>query len=192
MADKILHKKVRVVWIILLAGIILSFLSGCGSKKTITEKIVTKLDSTAILSLQAELSVKSKTIEWLQTDLERMKEENTRLLSESSSHTINYDTSAPVNPATGEYPKSSETKTESKYLLENTLKEMETLKQEHRKEVETLEQINSNLEMAVQALRQENSDLITKTVPGFSFKSFLWGIGVGAALLLMIILLLKR
>lgn len=174
---------------ILIALILL--LASCGSKKAVTEKIVTKLDSTAIVSLQTELSVKNKIIENLQTDLERMREENTRLLSESSSHTINYDTNAPVNPETGEYPKSSETKTESKYLVEKTIKEMETLKQEHRKEVETIETLNSNLELTVEMLRQENSELRTKTVPGFNFKSFLWGMAAGVMILLLLIFFLR-
>ena len=165
---------------------------GCGSKKAVTEKIVTKLDSTTIVSLQKELSAKNKTIENLQTDLNRTREENTRLLAESSSHTINYDTNATVNPETGEYPKASETKTESKYLVEKTLKEMETLKQEHKKEVETLETLNSNLELTVEMLRQENSELKTKTVPGFNFKSFLWGIVAGAVLLILLIFFLRK
>lgn len=167
-------------------------LAGCGSKKTVTEKVVKEVDSTAIVSLQTELSVKNKIIENLQTDLERTREENTRLLSESSSHTINYDTNASVNPETGEYPKASETKTESKYLVEKTLKEMEVLKQEHRKEVEVLETVNSNLELTVEMLRQENSELKTKTVPNFNFKSFLWGMLTGAALLILLLLFLKR
>lgn len=142
--------------------LVIALLTGCGASKTVTEKIITEVDSTAIVSLQTELNVKNKIIENLQTDLERTREENTRLLSESSSHTINYDTNATVNPETGEYPKASETKTESRYLLEKTIKEMETLKQEHRKEVETLERVNSNLELTVEMLRQENSELKTK------------------------------
>ena len=187
MANKICDQKIRTIWaVILLAGLILFFLTGCGSKKTVTEKIVTKTDSAAVVSLQTELNVKNTVIENLKTILERIREENTRLLSESSSHTINYDTGAPVNPETGEYPKSSETKTESKVLLDKTIKEMETLKQEHEREVETLEQINSSLESMVKLLKQENSALKTKTTPVFNLKSFLSGIVAGMILLILL------
>ena len=185
--------KREIFWIaVMILFLFIFFLTGCGTKKTVTEKFVKEIDSTAVVSLQTELFVKNKIIENLQTDLERTREENTRLLSESSSHTINYDTNAPVNPETGEYPKASETKTESKYLVEKTLKDMETLKQEHRKEVETLETLNSNLELTVEMLKQENSDLKTKSVPGFNLKSFLWGMMTGAALLILLLLFLKR
>ena len=71
----------------------------------------------------------------------------------------------PVIPETGKPPISSEVITESKRFLENTIKELETINLEYRKEVEALSVKNSNLELTVESLKEENKELLDKTTP---------------------------
>ena len=149
------------------------------------------MDSTAVLKLQTELQSKEKVIESLTTDLKRVREENVLLRSESSSHQIHYDTGGQVNPGTGEYPKQSETITHSKYEYDRVVTENETLRKEFNLEAELYETKISNLELTVETLTQENSELQTKEVK-FHFKSFLIGMGAGVILLFVLLLFIKR
>lgn len=193
MDNKIRDQKIRVVWaVILLAGLIAFFATGCKPKEIITERTITKADSTAIWNLQMKLAQKEVQVSSLELELNKTKSENTRLNSEIFRLETLYDTSKPVDPSTGKPPVQSEITTIAKSELERTIQEKETLIQEFRREVETLTTKNSNLELEVESLRQENSDLKTKTVPVFNFKSFLWGMAAGAVLLFIMIILLKR
>ena len=76
------------------------------------------MDSTAVTSLKSELQKKTIELQVATTDLERTREQNIKLQSDVSQHEINYDTNAQVDPQTGNYPKASETITESKSLYE--------------------------------------------------------------------------
>ena len=176
---------------ILLLLLIAFFATGCKPNQIITEKVVREVDSTAVLKLQTELQSKEKVIESLTTDLKRVREENVLLRSESSSHKIDYDTSGQVNPETGEYPKQSETITHSKYEYNRVVTENETLRKEHSKEVRLYETKISNLELTVETLTQENSELQTREVK-FHFKSFFVGVMTGMLILLLLVLFLKR
>ena len=173
----------------MLTAVILFFSTGCKPKQIITEKVITKVDSTAITSLKTELQRKAIEIEILKTDLERSRDEITRLASESSSHTINYDTTAPLNPETGKYPIMQEIITNTKSQLDRTIKEMETLKQEHTSEVDSLTTISTDLEQKVEKLTKENSEMKTKITPttGFNFKLFFCGMIAGSAISLLIV-----
>lgn len=180
----------QIIWEIILTTAIITFLlTGCKPKQIITEKVVTKVDSTAITSLKSELQKKIIEIEFLKTDLERSRDEISRLASESSSHTINYDTTAPVNPETGKYPILQETITNTKSQLDRTIKEMESLKQEHTSEVDSLTTISTDLEQKVEKLTKENSEMKTKITPttGFNFKLFFWGMIAGSVISLLIV-----
>ena len=108
----------RTTPVVLLLFTTLLFLVGCKPKQIITEKVVTKIDSTAVISLKNELHAKEIQVENLKTDFKRLSDENTRLMSEASTHTINYDTAAPVDPHTGKYPIASETISQTKSLLD--------------------------------------------------------------------------
>lgn len=193
MDNKIRDQKIRVVWaVILLAGLIAFFATGCKPKEIITERTITKADSTAIWNLQMKLAQKEVQVSSLELELNKTKSENTRLNSEIFRLETLYDTSKPVDPSTGKPPVQSEITTIAKSELERTIQEKETLIQEFRREVETLTTKNSNLELEVESLRQENSELKTKTVPGFNLKSFLWGMAAGAVLLLLLIFFVRR
>lgn len=173
----------------MLTAVILFFSTGCKPKQIITEKVITKVDSTAITSLKTELQRKAIEIEILKTDLERSRDEITRLASESSSHTINYDTTAPVDPQTGKYPILQEIITNTKSQLDRTIREIESLKQEHARKVDSLTMVSTDMELKVEKLTKENSEMKTKITPttGFNFKLFFWGMIAGSAISLLIV-----
>ena len=177
----------RTAPIVLLLFTTLLFLVGCKPKQIITEKVVSTTDSSAVISLKNELQTKEIQIENLKTDFKRLSDENTRLMSESSSHTINYDTAAPVDPHTGKYPIASETITQSKSLLEKMIKEFEILEQEYNNEIFKLTRENQNLDYTLEALKEENHSLKEKITPtsGFNFKLFFAGMIFGIVLILI-------
>lgn len=179
-------KKIIPILIILL-------LIGCKPKQIIQERVVTKVDSTAVLSLQQQVSARNIVIEMMRSEIEATREENVRLQGEVSKHEINYNTEAPVSPKTGKYPIASEVITESRTMLEKSIKEFEILKQEYRKEAENLTQKNSNLELTIESLRDENRELRAKITPttGFNFRLFFTGMGVGVVLMIALWLFLK-
>ena len=182
-------KNKKRLWAILLLLLIAFFATGCKPNQIITERVT--VDSTAVLKLQTELQLKEKVIESLTTDLKRVREENVLLRSESSSHEINYDTGLPVSPETGKPPVQSETITHSKYEYDRVVTENETLRKEFNREAELYETKISNLELTVEALTQENSELKTREVK-FHFKSFLIGFATGIILLFVLLLFIKR
>lgn len=188
-------KTKQTIWCIILSlGLIIFFATGCKPKQIIQEKIITKVDSTAVFSLQEQILSKNLIIEFLQMELNKSREENSKLQEFIYKHEIYYDTSLPVIPETGKPPISSEVITESKRFLENTIKELETINLEYRNEVNSLSLKNSNLELTVKALKEENRILKEKVIPtgGSKFRSFLWGIVIGAVLLLVVLILIKR
>ncbi len=185
MDNKLLRKKIRIVWtIILLATLIIFLATGCKPKQIIQERTITKVDSSAVISLKSELQKKTIEAEMLKSDLERMRDENSRLQEEVSKHEVEYDTSGPVNPQTGKPPVKKETTTVSKSMLERTVKDYEIKIAEYKKESAALTIRNENLEYEVKQLRDENIELKSKMVPqsGNNFRliiiSFLSGIVV--------------
>jgi ribosomal protein S13 len=167
-------------------------ISGCKPKQIIQEKIVTKIDSSQVITLKDELQKKTIEVELLKTDLERTRDENIRLQSEVSSHVINYDTGAQIKPD-GQYPKANETITQSKSVYENTIKQLEFLSQTYGKKVDSLITLNRNLKQSIELVTNENKSLSEKTTPttGFNFRLFLIGIVVGILLCFILWLLIK-
>lgn len=183
------NATLRTATFVLLLLAALLFLVGCRPKQIITEKVVTTIDSTAVISLKSELHAKEIQIEMLKTDFKRLRDENTRLLSEASNHTINYDTTATVDPHTGKYPIASETITQNKSLLDKTISEFEILKQEYNNQINKLARENQNLEYTLETLKEENLSLKEKITPttGFNFKLFFAGMIFGIVLILITI-----
>lgn len=183
----------RTAELILLIAATLLFLVGCKTKQTITEKTITQTDSTALWNLNDSLYKKETLIAILQSDLQRLRDENIRLLNESSTHQISYDTSAPVSPQTGKPPIASESYIVSKSTLEESKKEYETLLQTASLEKKTLTEQNLNLQLTVEKLTNENKQLTEKTAsPGFNLKPFLAGLISGLLLSVLIYLNLKN
>jgi hypothetical protein len=168
----------RTAALLLLLLMALLFLVGCKAKHIITEKTITKTDSTAIWNLNDSLFKKEIRIVNLQTDLQRFSDENLRLRNETSTHLISYDTSAPVNPQTGKPPISTESFIVSKGTLEETKKEFETLLKSTTTENKILTRQNHNLQLTVEKLTNKNKQLTDKitTSPGINFKLFLFGL----------------
>ena len=191
---KLETKHKEIIWcIILTLGLILFFATGCKPKQIIQEKIITKVDSSAVFSLQEKISAKNLSIENLQRELSKTREENSRLQEFIYKYEVYYDTSLPVIPETGKPPISAEITTESKKYLENTIKELEITILEYRKEVEGLSVKNSNLDLMVKSLKEENKELESKITPttGFNFKLFLAGISTGLILIIVLGLFIK-
>ena len=192
---KLETKHKEIIWCIILSlGLIIFFATGCKPKQIIQEKIITKVDSTAIFSLQEQILSKNISIEFLQRELNKSREENNKLQEFIYKYEVYYDTNLPVLVETGKPPISSEVITESKRFLENTIKELETINLEYRNEVNSLSLKNSNLELTVKALKEENRILKEKVIPtgGSKFSSFLWGIVIGAVLFLVVLILIKK
>jgi len=179
--------------VLVVLSLILLTINGCKPQQIITEKVVTKIDSTKVITLQEELYKKTEEIVLLRAELERMREENTKLQSEISSHIINYDVEANVNPD-GQYPKASETITQSKIIFERQIKELETSKLQYSKKIDSLVNVNKNLELSVALLKNENIELKDKTTPttGFNFRLFIVGVIVGILVCLGVRFLLKK
>lgn len=178
-------KTKEIIWfIILLCGLILFFATGCKPKQVITEKTVTKVDSTAITQLRSELQQKTGEAESLQNELERRRDENSRLQEEVSKHEVEYDTSAPINPDTGKPPVKKETTTSSTSLLEKKLNESEKITAELQRENVSLQTKNTNLEYEVKQYRKIDAEYKSKRVPqtGFNFRLVFWSLVIGAIL----------
>lgn len=172
----------------------LFFLVGCKTKHTITEKTTIKTDSSAVWNLNDSLYNKETLIANLQIDLRRLSDENTRLMNETSTHQISYDTSVPVNPQTGRYPIASESFTVSKSTMEETKKEYETLLHTASLETASLTRQSQILQLTVEKLTYENKQLSEKrtTSPSVNFKLFLTGLFLGVILIFLIWFITKK
>lgn len=166
---------------------ILQLLSACKSNQLITEKVVTKIDSTTVWNLEKERYNRELRITLLETDLKRAKDENINLRNEISKHEIYYDTTAPIDTATGRPPVSSEIITINKSWMEKTIKEYETLIQQTSTQNETLTTENTNLQLTVKTLVNENKELKEKTTAAGSTKFRLFSIGLMAGILLSLL-----
>lgn len=172
---------------------ILLSLVGCKPKQIIQERVVYKTDSAAVTSLRSELQKKTIELQVATTDLERTREEIIKLRSEVSQHEINYDTNAPLKPD-GTYPIASETKTESKTEYEQTKKEYLKIIDELKKEVQEVTTKNINLDQEVKKITEENKELKSKTTPttGFNFRLFGWGVLAGVVLVILAVVIKIR
>lgn len=137
---------------------------GCKPKQIINERVITRVDSSAVLRLQEQLDRRSVELDNYKNELQRARDENMLLRQEVSSHTINYDTNAPLKPD-GTYPIASEIKTETKSTLEKKLSETESENKELRSENITITQHNRNLQYEVEQLLNENRSLKAKIIP---------------------------
>lgn len=146
----------RTTPVVLLLLATLLFFGGCKAKHTLTENTTIKTDSTALWNLDDRLYKKGTLIANLKSDLQRLREENIRLLNETSTHLISYDTTAPVNPVTGKPPIASESFIVTKSTLEQTIKNYETLLKTVSLENQTLTQQNHILKLAVEKMTNEN------------------------------------
>lgn len=167
---------------------------GCKPQQIITEKEVTKVDSTETSFLKEEIKVKDIRISVLESDLNNIREENVSLSREVSSHVINYNTGAQINPETGKYPIANETITQSKSFLEKTIKENERLITKQSDSIQSLNNYVGTLKTEVNTLKKENKDLKEKATAntGLNLRLLIFGLSFGAIIALIIRYFIKK
>ena len=110
--------------------VLLLIVAGCKPQQVVTERVVTRTDSTAVRVLKDSLMKKEKQIAFLRTDLKRASEENIHIKSDSHRHEIHYDTSAPPDSVTGKQPVASEIITHIRSRYEKVAGDEETRRDE--------------------------------------------------------------
>lgn len=160
-----------------------SGLAGCKPGRVVTERIVTRTDSSAVWQLTDSLYQKERQIAFLQTELKRAGTENINFRSEARMHEIHYDTAAPVDTATGKQPVLREiiTATHSRYGRV-------TQEEETRHGEASVAQAETTLagrrqELAVDKQTREDRTIKEKTAASrFPYKWLLVGVVVGLAI----------
>lgn len=175
------NKKQIFLAVMMLWTIVLFLLSGCKPKRIISEKLVIETDSAAVLNLQDQLTEQKNINENLRLEIRRFAQENSKLQSEASTHTINYDTSAQVNPETGKYPIANETISQRKSFLEKENKELKDVKAEDDRTIKSQQQLITNLEYIVEQYMKKEEESKLKTVPtaGFNFRLAMFSFAIG-------------
>jgi|BioPla2DNA2_1021312.scaffolds.fasta_scaffold28210_2 FtsZ-binding cell division protein ZapB len=159
----------KIISTIILFSLLLLF-SACKHHQIVTENVATEIDSTAVWYLKEELNKREVRVDLLQTELQRTKDENINLRNEISKHEIYYDTKQPVDTTTGKPPVSSEIITISRSWFEKLTNEYDVLLQESRKENKNLTRKNSNLQLTIENLINENKKITEQSTPSFNFK----------------------
>lgn len=169
---------------------LLLIIIGCKPKQIVKEHYTVVTDSTEVVNLTKQLQNKTDEVTTLKAEINKAREENTKLQSELTTHIINYDTTANLNPD-GKYPISQEIISTSKQILEQKLQENETTIAEYKKEVANLMNENSVLEYQLKMLQESENKTETKTPKQTpKLKYILWLIGI--AILIYAGMKLKR
>lgn len=164
--------------------LIVLLMIGCKPQEKIQERVITKMDSTALIKLQERINYQADVIGRLETSLAKVREEIFVLKSNSSLHDIKYDTNAQINPETGQYPKASETISTNNQSLERESKEIDNITTKFDKEIKSKLEIIKELESEVEVLTDENKKLKSQIKPqaGFNFKLVLISFLIGFAI----------
>jgi len=178
----------------IIVALFIIFFVGCKPQQIITEKTITTVDSSMISNLRDELYLSNRKVSILESDLDKSRDENVRLLNEASSHIINYDTGAQINPQTGKYPIANETITETKSSLEKTVKEKEQLITKQSDSIQSLSIYVGTLKTEVNTLKKENKDLKEKATAntGLNLRLLIFGLSFGAIIALIIRYFIKK
>lgn len=130
--------------------ITLLLLFGCKPRQIVTERYIVKTDSSLIYTLKDEINQKTIEAISLKSDINRIREENTRLQSEITTHIINYDTNAQLKED-GKYPVAQEIISSTKQTLEKLLRDTQTELVEEQKLNNTLLIKISNLQYELES-----------------------------------------
>lgn len=183
----------KIISTIILFSLLLLF-SACKHHQVVTGNVATKIDSTTVWYLKEELNKREVRIDLLQTDLQRIKDENVNLRNEISKHEIYYDTKHPVDSTTGKPPVSSEIITNSRSWFEKLTNEYDVLLQESRKENKNLTRKNSNLQLTIENLINENKKITEQSTPSstLKIKRFIIGVVIGILLSILVHLTFRK
>ena len=176
---------------LLFISVILLF-SGCKTKHSIRERVITQIDSTAVVILERELlNLVNENLN-LRISIDKIRSENSMLSSVIEKHIIDYDILGEINEETGKYPIAREEKSINTSVLQKEIKEKETLLQEAKIEIRNITSQNSLLKSETSFLKNENKDLKSKlTTDAFSLKWFLYGILAGIVIAILIYLFIR-
>lgn len=172
----------RLVMITLLPALLLAGW-GCKPGRVVTERVITRVDSTAVHALTDSLYRKEVQVTFLQAVLKQAREENTRVASETRQHVIRYDTAAPPDTLTGKRPVSSEVITSISSRYQKTVEDDAELQSMRAAAREILDLEHRNQASAVEKHALEDRSFTEKTSTSrFNLKQFLAGVAVGIAI----------
>ena len=137
-------------------------LIGCKPAQVITERVLIKTDSTAILELKEDIEFKGNKIIMLESELKQIKEDVFHESSYLHRHEIIYETTSKIDSLTGKFPISSEIFSENTSIMER--KQREYLNQLENTNIEMANLItkNSELKQTVERLHDEKRSVETK------------------------------
>lgn len=157
--------------VLIIPLIVVILFTGCKPQEKIIERVVTQTDSTSLFKLQERVIYQTMLITSLERSLDKVKTEIINLKIEQSQHEIKYDTNAPINPRTGQYPKASETFSSSKQNTESSTHSSEKEKSEMSQNIQAELKKVADLEAELAMLKDENKKLKSKaTIRGINYK----------------------
>ncbi|NLD23788.1 MAG: hypothetical protein GX670_06125 [Bacteroidales bacterium] len=165
----------------------LLMLGGCKPKQVVNEQYVAVTDSTAVFQLSDSLQIKEWQMSVLRTHLNRFIEENFNLESKMWQKEIYYDTSAVADSVSGKHPVLSEIVSTNIITLEKSSINNEALMSVDSIVGIKISELNSNIDLKVEKLVDENKSVETITLSKTSMK-YKW---VVLLIILFIVLILK-
>ena len=151
----------------------LLMLGGCKPKQVVNEQYVAVTDSTAVFQLSDSLQIKEWQMSFLRTHLNRFIEENFNLESKTWQKEIYYDTSAKIDSVSGKHPVLSEIVSTNIITLEKSSINHEALTNVDSIVGIKVSELNSNIDLKVEKLVDENKSIETEPVYNFSMRYIL-------------------
>lgn len=191
------HRKfleaLKIAFVAFVAVLLLpSGLAGCKPGRVVTERIVTRTDSSAVQMLSDSLYRKEAQIAFLQADVKRARAENIRLRSETRRYEIQYDTTAPVDTVTGKQRVLREIITSTGIRYGKVTEEAEERHEEMFAARENFAVEDRNRVLTVDKQTREDRALKEKTTTlRFNYKLFLAGVVAGMVIGVGMMRLLK-
>lgn len=191
------HRKfleaLKIAFVAFVAVLLLpSGLTGCKPGRVVTERIVTRTDSSAVQMLSDSLYRKEAQIAFLQADVKRARAENIRLRSETRRYEIQYDTTAPVDTVTGKQRVLREIITSTGSRYGKVTEEAEERHEEMFAARENFAVEDRNRVLTVDKQTREDRALKEKTTTlRFNYKLFLAGVVAGMVIGVGMMRLLK-
>ena len=151
----------------------LLMLGGCKPKQVVNEQYVAVTDSTAVFQLSDSLQIKEWQMSVLRTHLNRFIEENFNLESKTWQKEIYHDTSAKIDSVSGKHPVLSEIVSTNIITLEKSSINNEALTNVDSIVGIKVSELNSNIDLKVEKLVDENKSIETEPVYNFSMRYIL-------------------
>ncbi len=165
--------------------VVLLMMVGCKPHQVVAERIVTRTDSTAMRELTDSLLWQERETSFLQTDVNRAREEIIHLGSVTHQHRIEYDTTLPADSATGRPPVASEVITTTHSRLEKMIEDEETGHGERSGVRESIARERRHWTLTVEKQAHEEKVRLEKTSTLLRKPSLLWATAVVCIALLV-------